>query len=107
MPSSGRFEGKGGERYSQRLGIRDGVEEKHLVGNTNASHNSGQPPAAAAGFYVLNLLYRSEWEPVEGRLINKSISSVMQFMVVYFAPTSPILIHSEPPRSSSQLHSRG
>lgn len=45
--------------------MRDGIERRHLVGNTNASHNSGQP-LAVAGFHVLNLLYPSEWEPSEG-----------------------------------------
>lgn len=68
--------GKGGERHSQRLEVRDGMEKKHLVGNKNVSHNSGQP-LAAAGFHMLNLLYHSEFEPVEGWLINKSISSVL------------------------------
>lgn len=56
--------------------MRDGIEKKHLVGNTNVSHNSGQP-LAAEGFHVLNLLYHSEWELVEGWLINKSISFVL------------------------------
>lgn len=34
--------------------MREVIEGKHLVGNTNASHNSGQP-LVAAGFHVLNL----------------------------------------------------
>lgn len=76
--------------------MRDVIEKKHLVGNTNVSHNSGQPPT---GFYVLILLYHSEWELVEGCLINKSISFVLYFMVIYFTPTSPILIYSQTPHS--------
>ncbi len=69
----------GGRRRKVQLevgSVRDGIEKRHLVGNTNVSHNSGQP-LAAAGFHVLNLLYHTEWELVEGWLINKSISSML------------------------------
>lgn len=56
--------------------MRDGIEKRHLVGNTNVSHNSGQP-LAAAGFDVLNLLYPGEGNHWKAGQINKSISSVL------------------------------
>ena len=67
---------RGGEReIVQRESIRLGIQVCSLI------------------LAALNVQYDSEWGAAEGLLINKSISSLLFFMMVYFSPLSA---HREP-----------